>query len=129
MQTDVALSYGMLTSADTGRLYEIRDQTVILAETIGGGVLGSYNPEPLGGPDGFVIGYDNTNGYPDENTGFVTRLAFIGSGSSPLGLTPIHAQGVNGIRADGSIVTFESASEAFPVAKSGKNPSGHWVPY
>ena len=129
VQTDVELSYGMLTSADTGRFYEIRDQTIILAETLGNGALGSYNPEPLGGPDGFMIGYDNTNAFADSQTKFVTRLAFKKGGDAPLGLEPIHPKGVVGIRADGSIVTFSTAAEAFPVSKTGRNPSGHWVPY
>jgi hypothetical protein len=128
-QIDVSLSYGMLSSADTARRYEIRDETILIAETIGSGVSGSYNPTPLGGADGFLIGYDNSNGMPDPNSKFVTRLAFVAPGVSPLGLTPIHPKGALGIRADGGIAIFESASEAFKVSRVGKNPSGHWVPY
>lgn len=128
-KTDIGLSYGMLSAVDTARRYEIRDETVILAETIGSGVSGSYNPLPLGGADGFMIGYDNSNAMPDGDTKHVTRLAFTEVGASPLGLTPVHPKGVVGIRADGSVVIFSTASEAFPVAKSGRNPSGQWVPY
>lgn len=127
--SDVMLSYGMTAAADTARRYEIRDDSVLLAETIGGGVAGSYNPMPLGGADGFMIGYDNSNGFPNGSTRYVTRLGFVGEGDAPLGLRPIHAKGGLGVRADGSIVVFGSASEAFPVAKQGKNPAGQWVPY
>jgi hypothetical protein len=128
-QTDVELSYGMLSAADTARRYEIRDETILLAETIGGGVAGSYNPLPLGGEDGFMIGYDNSNRFADTETQFVTRLAFFGPGSAPLGLKAVHPKGVLGIRADGGIAILKSAAEAFKVSKSGKNPSGHWIPY
>jgi hypothetical protein len=126
---DVELSYGMLSAADTARRYEIHDDTIILAETIGMGVDGSYNPLPLGGADGFMIGYDNSNGMPNAESGFVTRLAFTSPGASPLGLTPIHSKGVVGIRADGSLVILSSAAEAFPVSKSAGAPSGQWAPY
>jgi hypothetical protein len=125
----VSLSYGMLSSADTARRYEIRDETVILAESVGNGAEGSYNPLPLGGPDGFMIGYDNSNGYPTSATRYVTRLGFIGEGDAPLALRPLHGKGTLGIRADGSVVVFKSASDAFRVSKQGKNPSGRWVPF
>ena len=126
---DVGLSYGMLAGADTARLYEIQDGTVLLAETIGSGAAGSYNPMPLGGEDGFMIGYNNSNTVPNAETDFVTRLAFTGTATSPLSLTAIHEQGIVGIRADGSLAKFSSAAEAFPVSKSGRTPSGQWAPY
>jgi hypothetical protein len=126
---DVALSYGMLSSGDTARRYEIRDDAILLAETIGSGACGSFNPLPLGGADGFMIGYDNSNFFPDGESKYVTRLAFFGEGPSPLGLMSVHPQGVNAIRADGSLVTFSSAVEAFPVSKTGDKPTGQWVPY
>jgi hypothetical protein len=128
-RVDVSLSYGMLSSADTARRYEIQDGAILLVESIGSGAMGSYNPMPLGGQDGFMIGYDNSNLFPDAETEFVTRLAFVGPGSSPQGLTSVHSQGVNAIRADGSLVTFKTAGEAFPVNKSGGKLSGQWVPY
>ncbi|MDQ2986133.1 MAG: hypothetical protein M3R13_05360 [Armatimonadota bacterium] len=127
--TDVELSYGMLAAADTARRYEIRDATILLAETIGSGVDGSFNPMPLGGKDGFLIGYDNSNSFPNAGTKFATRLAFTGDGDSPLESTPIHPKGTLGIRADGGIAIFETAAQAFPVRVQGQNPSGQWVPY
>ena len=126
---DVALSFGMLASADTARLYEIHDDAILLAETIGAGVSGSYNPMPLGGRDGFMIGYDNSNFMPDAATEFVTRLAFVGEGYSPLGLKAVREKGIVGIRADGSLAIFRTASEAFPVSKTAGAPSGQWTPY
>jgi len=125
----VSLSYGMLAAADTARRYEMRDETIVLAETVGNGVAGSYNPLPIGGRDGFMVGYDNSNGYPNASTRYVTRLGFIGEGNAPLSLRPIHPKGALGIRADGGIVVFTSASEAFRVSKQGKNPSGRWAPF
>jgi hypothetical protein len=127
--TVVSLSYGMLAATDTARMYEIRDETILLAETIGSGVDGSYNPLPLGGPDGFMIGYDNSNAFPDGDTQFVTRLAYTSPGESPLGLTSVHEKGTLGIRADGSISIFPSAAAAFPVRKTGRKPTGPWAPY
>lgn len=63
------------------------DTVIILAETSNGGANDTYDPKPFstGKNDGFVIGWNNTNLWPDETTKAVTRLAFPGTGGGEFG--------------------------------------------
>lgn len=127
----IALSYGMICAASAARRYEVEDATILLAETIGGGVMNSYNPIPLGRRDGYVIGYDNSNVAADQTTRYVTRVAFLSDSKSDVSrLKPLHgAQGTIGLRANGSIAILKSALPALKVAKRGNVPTGQWVPF
>jgi hypothetical protein len=77
-------SYGMYQAYGSclTSLIENPDQAVVVAETSNGGALGTYDPDPLKSqsgqpvPDGFVIGWNDSNDEPGKSTNRVTRLAF-----------------------------------------------------
>ena len=128
----IALSYGMLSAASALRKSDIRDETIIFAETIGGGAMGSFDPLPLDGPDGFAIGYDDSNDQPTGSSRYATRLAFVSDKANPdpADLGPLHgARGTVGLRMDGGVSIFQSALPAIRVTRRGNLPAGQWVPY
>jgi len=127
----IVLSYGMLCAASAARRYEVEDPTILLAETVGGGAMNSYDPIPLGRRDGYMIGYDNSNVEADRTTRYVTRVAFVSDSETDISrLEPLHgAHGTIGLRADGSIAIFKSAIPALKVEKRGNVPTGQWVPF
>jgi hypothetical protein len=119
------LSYGLLSSVDTARKYEIRDATILVAPTIGQGLFGSYDPLPLGGPDGYSIGYDNSNTSPNGQSFRVTRLAYTGQGDAKIS---VHGErGLACLRADGSVTYLHAYEEASRV-KQGNVAASPWVP-
>ena len=75
----IASSYGMYAAYGAFPRYQVEnpDQTVLFAETSNHGSKGTFDPLPLGEKDdGFVIGWANTNTYPNKDSVSVTRLAF-----------------------------------------------------
>lgn len=64
---------GVLTS-----LVENPDEAILIAETSNLGSNGTLDPKPFkdGIPDGFQIGWSDSNTEPTKKTEFVTRLAF-----------------------------------------------------
>lgn len=67
-------------------------RTVLLAETSNMGAEDSYDPLPFKDPkgnvvpyDGFAIGFDNRQRFPDDKTRYVTRLAFPGTSKGDFG--------------------------------------------
>jgi hypothetical protein len=128
----VALSYGMLSAASALRKSEIRDETIIFAETIGRGAMGSFDPIPLDGADGFAIGYDDSNDQPTGSSRYATRLAFVSDKDKPdpADLLPLHGErGAVGLRMDGGVSIFPSALPAIKINRRGNLPAGQWVPY
>lgn len=80
-------SYGMYYpySAYVRSLVPNPDQAAVFAETSNLGSNDTYDPLKMVDshgmtlPDGFVIGWNNSNSEPDASTKFVTRLAYPGS--------------------------------------------------
>lgn len=80
-------SYGMLNAYSGAQMSMIPnpDQKILIAETAKSGANGTADPLPLHADgsllkdDGFVIGFDNDQDYPNAKTKFATRLAFPGS--------------------------------------------------
>lgn len=72
--------YAAYSSYST-QLVDNPDSVIILAETSNGGSHDTFDPHPFSNTkyDGYVIGWDNSNTWPDQNTKSVTRLAFPGS--------------------------------------------------
>jgi hypothetical protein len=74
------LTYGMYAaySGFMTSLVENPAQTIIIAETSDRGAEGTFDPQPFGPslPDGFVIGWSDSNVEADKKTTAVTRLAF-----------------------------------------------------
>ena len=82
------LTYGMYTALGGRGGLVHPESTVLIAETSNHGARDTFNPIPFldaeGQPmpyDGFLIGFDDDNFRFSENSSFVTRLAFYGSGS------------------------------------------------
>ncbi|RMG24178.1 MAG: hypothetical protein D6724_06670 [Armatimonadetes bacterium] len=105
--SEATLSYGIVSWATLPptRTYLMEKYQVLVAETISNGKGGSYDPSPLPGgvPDGFLIGYDNSNDQPTSASKFVTRLAFIGETDDPTKKQPVHKGGVLALFPDGRV--------------------------
>ncbi len=131
----VNLSYGMLAPLGLQRRYSILNpnEAILLAETIGGGRANSLNPLPLDVPekrDGFIIGYNDNNEKPTQDSEYVTRLAFTAPDpNTPLSARqPVHpGRSTLAITVTGSLVQL-SASDMV-VDKIGNAPSGRWAPF
>jgi hypothetical protein len=81
-------SYGMVNAYSGVAASTIAnpDLKVVIAETATNGANGTLDPLPLIGPkdDGFAIGFNNSQDYPDLKTQFATRLAFPNSAKTGL---------------------------------------------
>ncbi|MEW5882699.1 MAG: hypothetical protein AB1725_00555 [Armatimonadota bacterium] len=121
-QTDelkgATLSYGILSwmTLPPTRTYLLEDTQVMVAESISSGNGGSYNPRPVPGglPDGFLIGYNDSNFQPTAESKFVTRLALVGTGKDPTALQPVHPGGVLVLFPDGRVASLPPAEAEIP---------------
>jgi prepilin-type processing-associated H-X9-DG protein len=118
----VSVSYGMLNAysgVDFGTVAN-PGQKFLISETIRNGNLESYDPLPFPGVgvnDGFVIGFDNDQTYPDKETKYATRLAYptswedhSGSPSFRKDTPSRHPGGVNFLLLDGSARTLDATA-------------------
>jgi hypothetical protein len=116
--SEATLSYGIVSWATLPpiRTYLLEKYHVLVAETISSGKGGSYDPIPLPGgvPDGFLIGYNDSNDQPSPNSQFVTRLALVGGGSDPTKLSPAHPGGVLALFPDGRVGRLTPSDVAVP---------------
>lgn len=112
------LSYGILSwmTLPPTRTYLLEDTQVMVAETISSGQGGSYDPLPVPGgvPDGFLIGYNDSNFQPTPESKFVTRLALIGNAEDPTKLRPVHPGGVLVLHPDGRVQALPPSEVAIP---------------
>ena len=106
------LSYGFYAPLSGVRIEDLPNPglSVLIADSLAGGQLGSLNPNPLlGGNDGFVLGYDDALRKPTENSRFITRLAVWRRRNDgdwmPDNLRSFHGKGVNVLHADGHVGT------------------------
>ena len=106
------LSYGFYAPLSGARLEDLPNPglSVLIADSLAGGQLGSLNPNPLlGGNDGFVLGYDDALLKPTDNSRYVARLAVWRrreDGDWTLdNLRSFHGKGVNVLHADGHVGT------------------------
>jgi hypothetical protein len=125
-------SYGML-NAYSGIQYSMianPASKILISETVRNGALGTLDPLPLQTPidpanpsagmktiqdDGFVIGFDNNQTYPNVNTQFATRLAFPDAKTAGLDqATSRHPDGIHFLTVDGTMWT--KTSEAARVS-------------
>lgn len=124
------LTYGMYVGASLASIGQISDpdRMVVVAETVNGGALGTFNPRPLldaeGRPspvDGFLIGYDTGNFEFDATTSRVTRLAFPGSARQAVGdgVTGRHGGKIHVVYVSGRAATVGPAfAEVFPEVET-----------
>lgn len=107
---------------------ESPDQVVLVAETSNGGGHDTADPLPLTGldgskrPDGYVIGWSNSNVDIDKKTSFVTRLAFPGSGKGPT-KEGRHGKFIQALSASGELLQLVPDDTQFHLAGA-INP--HW---
>ncbi|MFN8139065.1 MAG: hypothetical protein U0R49_04630 [Fimbriimonadales bacterium] len=108
------------------RTYDLQNSNnlVLLAETIGGGQMNSHDPLPLDVPekrDGFLIGFDDSNGPPTNKSQTVTRLAFFNARSKDA--APLHsAHGVAAISPEGGLIVLSAGDQQLANART------RWVP-
>ncbi|HSI73395.1 MAG TPA: hypothetical protein VK934_09465 [Fimbriimonas sp.] len=129
------ISYGMYAaySGFPVALVENPGNTVIVGETSNLGARGSYDPMPFKNsvPDVFVIGWDNSNTAPNEQTKSVTRLAFFDAGGNFTGETAARhdietkdksASGLYALTASGARTVLRPPSATYSTT----GLSGNW---
>jgi hypothetical protein len=131
-------SYGMLNGYSGMQFSLIPNPAskILIAETVRNGVLNTLDPLPLQTPidpanpkagmrtiqdDGFVIGFDNDENYPNTTTKFATRLAFPDSKTTGLNANTSsrHPDGIHFLTVDGGLWTRGAdAARVSPLAGS-----------
>jgi len=129
-------SYGMYFpySAYNRSLIADPDQTAVFAETSNQGGNDSYDPLKMTDshgtvlPDGFVIGWDDSNAAPDGQTRFVTRLAYPGSSQGKFSKSgeSRHDGGIHVLMASGELRLLGPESARFE--HSAGSFTGLWAP-
>ena len=111
---------GVLTS-----LVENPDEVILVADTCNGGSSQTRDPVPYGKglPDGYAIGWSNSNTMPNKTTNSVTRLAFPGSAS---GTTDAgrHGKFIWAMTASGELRQLHPDDASYNLGIGGVNP--HW---
>jgi hypothetical protein len=119
-------TYGMYVpyGGNLTSLVESPDEVVLIAETSNRGANSTVDPTPYGPnlPDGFAIGWSNSNGIPDKATTSVTRLAFPDSakGTTKIGR---HGAFLEALTASGKLISLVPQDSTFNTG-GGVNP--HW---
>lgn len=108
----LTISYGFYVPLSGARLEDLPNPglSVLIADSLAGGQLGSLNPSPLlGGNDGFALTFDDALFKPTPNSAYVVRLAVWrrreNKGWDPDNLRSFHGKGVNVLHADGHVST------------------------
>ena len=107
---------GVLTS-----IVESPDEVVLIADTSNGGARSTLDPLPFPGglPDGYAIGWSNSNTMPDKGTTSVTRLAFPDSAKEGR-----HGKFIWAVSASGELLQLMPEDAAYRSELGGVN--GHW---
>lgn len=106
------LSYGFYAPLSAVRIEDLPNPglSVMIADSLAGGQLGSLNPTPLlSGNDGFALGYDDALLKPTDASRFIVRLAVWRRRETgdwaPDNLRSFHGKGINVLHADGHVGT------------------------
>jgi hypothetical protein len=110
------------------------DEAAVVAETSNLGAATSYDPVQMKDengtllPDGFVIGWDNSNTEPNSKTKFVTRLAYPGTDSGKFSKDGLsrHDSGIHIMTASGEVRTLGPEAAEFHQRKG--SFTGLWAP-
>jgi hypothetical protein len=129
-------TYGMYFpySGFSRSLVQDPDTAAIVGETSNLGATGTYDPMKMKDdqgrdlPDGFVIGWNDSNTMADANTKFVTRLAFPGSENGVFDKDGAsrHDGGIHILSASGELRTLKPPAAEFH--RSAGSFSGIWAP-
>lgn len=120
-------TYGMYAPYAGALLSNVEnpDDAIIVGETSNHAAAESLDPKPYGAklPDGFAIGWSNTNTDPDKTTASITRLAFPGSakGQPEAGR---HGKFVWGLAASGELRQLTPEDVAYRNGLGAVN--SHW---
>ena len=111
---------GVLTS-----IVENPDEVVLIADTSNRRGQETLDPLPYGKglPDGFAIGWSNSNVMPDKETKSVTRLAFPRSGLGPTDAGR-HGKFIWAMSASGELLQIHPDDAIYNTGISGVN--SHW---
>jgi hypothetical protein len=130
----IPLTYGMYApyGGYLSSLVENPNQTIILGETSNRGAEGSYDPMPFKSesgqdlPDGFMIGWSNSNDIGDAQTNAVTRLAFSGVADGHFTATgdARHGDIIHVVTASGELV---NANQLYSLFHEGKLVDPKWT--
>jgi len=107
-QKSFPLSYGMYKGLSTVPTIQIPDpnNSILVAETSDQGSKGTYDPHPFGPnkPNGFLIGWDDSNSEFTKLSKWATRLAFHGNGTGYEGqnVTGRHNDHINSVTVSGA---------------------------
>jgi hypothetical protein len=104
----IELTYGMALTVELMPLNRIEDQgrTILIAESSNLGSKGAYDPLPLSGGDGFVLGFSNSNAFDSDarhSATAITRMAFPNTKDGKFNLDgeSRHRQGIWALYASG----------------------------
>jgi len=138
---ELRLSYGFYSPLSARKPSELAQpgQTVLIADSVAGGQLGTIDPNPmLNGNDGFLLSFDDSLFAPTKRSQFIARLAVWRI--QPQGewqasnLRAFHAKGVNVLHADGHVATRDPAIVRIEREPDGKVrppwsiPTAHAMP-
>ena len=130
----VPMSYGMYAPYGGMKLYNIEspEQTILIAETSNEGAQTSYDPVRFTDgdkriPDGFVIGWDDSNFEGSSESKFVTRLAFrnTSNGSFTDQAESRHDAGLHALTASGQRIILKPKDAI--IKQRDKLPGGMWA--
>lgn len=132
LKGDVPMSYGMYAPYGGFKTFNIEnpEQTVIVAETSNDGAQTSYDPLPFDKgrqvPDGFLIGWDNSNDQASSASRFVTRLAFRETSNGLFGSKAYgrHDNGIHALTASGERLNLKPDNAV--IVQQDRLPGGFW---
>ncbi|MCS7065810.1 MAG: DUF1559 domain-containing protein [Fimbriimonadales bacterium] len=115
-QRVLRLSYGYYAPLSGRKVSDLAHpgQTILIADSVAGGQLGTIDPVPLAnGNDGFLLSFDDSLFAPTAGSRFIARLAvwrIHSEGGWRAGnLRAFHGKGVNVLHADGHVATRDPA--------------------
>jgi hypothetical protein len=130
----VPMSYGMYAPYGGVKVYNIEnpEQTILIAETSNQGSQTSYDPVKFDDngtalPDGFVIGWDDSNFEGSAQSKTVTRLAFrkTDGGAFTKEAESRHDAGIHALTASGQRLILQPKDAI--IKQRDKLPGGMWA--
>jgi hypothetical protein len=130
----VPMTYGMYAPYGGLKTYNIEspDRTILFAETSNLGAATSYDPTKfnVGGkdlPDGFVIGWDDSNYEGSSASHTITRLAFrkTSTGNFDKQAEGRHEAGIHAVTVSGTRLILEPKNAI--IVQQDKLPGGMWA--
>jgi len=129
-QRVLRLSYGFYAPLSGRKVSDLPNPglTVLIADSVAGGQLGTIDPMPLlNGNDGFLLSFDDSLDTPTARSRFIARLAvwrIQNDGAwRPGNLRAFHGKGVNVLHADGHVATLDPA-----IVQLRREPDGKLKP-